>query len=119
MYEIPSSEFLGTNQEISIGMMYTNKDFAIYLARCIKVNHSANGYRLPSEREWRQAAMGGENHDFSGGNELETIAWYKENSGGATNAVGTKCPNAFGFCDMSGNVHEWGFEWEDEFQVTL
>ena len=117
VYELPSSESLGIHQDISIGMVYPNEDFVIYLAKCIKVNHRANGYRLPSETEWRQAAMGGENHDFSGGNDLEKFAWYKENSEGITHPVGMKSPNALGFCDMSGNVYEWCFEWEDESQV--
>ena len=38
------------------------------------------------------------------------MAWLKENSDGETHAVATKVPNAFGFYDMVGNVHEWVIE---------
>ncbi len=60
-------------------------------------------FRLPTEAEW----------DYSSRNlnkstmELDSSAWYQENSYGTTHPVGTKAPNAFGLYDMYGNVWEW------------
>lgn len=62
-------------------------------------------YRLPSEAEWEYAARAGATGEYA--SELDAIAWYKENSGGTTHAVGQKRPNNFGLYDMHGNVAEW------------
>ena len=67
-------------------------------------------YRLPSEAEWEYAARSGTATDWSFGNDesnLRNYAWYDGNSGGKTQAVGQKLPNAFGLFDMHGNVWEW------------
>jgi formylglycine-generating enzyme len=68
-------------------------------------------FRLPSETEWEYAARGGpywtQRYQFSGGNEIDSVAWYKDNSGDSTHDVAQKAPNQLGIYDMSGNVWEW------------
>jgi sulfatase modifying factor 1 len=66
---------------------------------------SADGYRLPTEAEWEYACRAGTTGPRYG--ELADIAWYRDNSAGAVQAVGGKEPNAWGFHDMLGNVWEW------------
>ncbi len=76
----------------------------------------AEGYRLPTEAEWEYAASGGHNANdprylYAGSNDIEEVAWYRENSGDKTHPVGQKKPNELGLHDMTGNVLEWCHDW--------
>jgi len=67
-------------------------------------------YRLPTEAEWEYAARGGpmsHGYKYSGGNLLDSVAWYDANSGNEAHQIGMKKPNELGIYDMSGNVYEW------------
>ncbi|MBR4386648.1 MAG: SUMF1/EgtB/PvdO family nonheme iron enzyme [Treponema sp.] len=75
---------------------------------------SCNGYRLPTNDEWEDAAAGGEDYLFPGCDSMDEVSWNGENSNGVTHPVATKMANAYGLYDMSGNVCEWVWDSEDE-----
>jgi formylglycine-generating enzyme required for sulfatase activity len=73
------------------------------------------GGRLPTEAEWEYAARAGTKGERYG--ELDSIAWYGENSGKQTHSVGQKQANSYGLNDMLGNVSEWVEDgWHDSYK---
>jgi len=64
-------------------------------------------YRLPIESEWEYACAGGTTTEYCGSNDINAVAWYKENSNSATHPVGQKQANGYGLYDMSGNLWQW------------
>jgi formylglycine-generating enzyme required for sulfatase activity/serine/threonine protein kinase len=62
-------------------------------------------YTLPTEAQWEYACRSRTTGDYAGN--LDSMGWYEDNSGQKTHPVGTKQANAWGLCDMHGNVWEW------------
>ena len=75
---------------------------------------TGQNFKLPTEAQWEFAARGGNSsngYKYSGGNYIDSVAWYDGNSGNSTHNVGTKSPNELGIYDMSGNVWECCSDW--------
>jgi serine/threonine protein kinase len=97
---------------------YREDEFPVVYADSTKIkefldslNNKCKGYnfRLPSEVEWEYASRGGRNSKdgylYSGSDNIDAVAWYKNNSN-VRKPVGGKSPNKLGIYDMSGNVRE-------------
>ena len=84
-------------------------------------NLTGRTFRMPTEAEWEYAARGGnksKGYLYSGGNTLDNVGWYEENSGEKIHPVAQKSANELGLYDMSGNVWEWCSDWYDDYSSS-
>ncbi|MBX3517233.1 MAG: SUMF1/EgtB/PvdO family nonheme iron enzyme [Rhodospirillales bacterium] len=102
------------------------RDAQAYVAWLSKV--TGKPYRLPTEAEWEYAARAGTTTPFAlpppkGSNDIAAKGLANCNGcgshwdGKSTAPVGSFPANAWGLCDLHGNVHEWVEDiWHDSYQ---
>ncbi len=105
------------------------EDVQIFLQKLNTLVSNKNNkwlFRLPTKAEWQYSENGELKHEYAGSDNIEEVAWYKENSYNkgdkhrdyGTHAVKNKKPNLYGLYDMTGNVWEWCEDWYDENKTS-
>ena len=110
------SEFMGDNLPVEF---VSWKDCQEFISKLNRI--TGKTFRLPTEAEWEFAARGGKKsrgYQYSGSNNLSDVAWYEDNSGSKTHAVGSKQANELGIYDMTGNVWEWCQDWYGKYSSS-
>ncbi len=112
MEENPS-EFKGPDRPVESVSWDQCQEFLKRLnARCTGLE-----LKLPSETQWEYACRAGTKTPRYR-EDLNEIAWYRENSQGETHSVAQLVPNDWGLYDTLGNVLEWCEDvWTDDYNT--
>ena len=110
-YEVTQKQWksvMGTNPSGRKGdyLPVDSVRYSDVLAFIKKIEVCRHGVRawLPTEAQWEYACRAGTKGDYAG--EIDLMGWYAGNSDNRPHPVGGLLPNAWGFCDMHGNVWE-------------
>ncbi|MEG1643919.1 MAG: SUMF1/EgtB/PvdO family nonheme iron enzyme [Bacteroidales bacterium] len=106
-YNPSSADFTGENLPVNYINLFQCREFTEKLNTNLG---KRNYFRLPNSKEWVYAAQNGKKvgeYLYAGSDDINSVAWYKGNSGMHIHTVGLKAPNKLGLYDMSGNVSEW------------
>jgi formylglycine-generating enzyme required for sulfatase activity len=106
------SSFKGDDRPVERVNWYDATEFCARLAR-----HTQRPYRLPSEAEWEYACRSGTQTPYSFGKTLTPELANFNNNIYETTPVGQFPANAWGLCDMHGNVYEWCADhWHENYE---
>ena len=122
--EANPSRFKGNDRPVERVSWYEAMEF------CNRLSHyTGNEYKLPSEAQWEYACRAGTQSPFYFGDTISSeLANYRgtsiynggpkgEHRGGTTSVGYFNVKNAFGLCDMHGNVWEWCADyWHDNYE---
>jgi formylglycine-generating enzyme required for sulfatase activity/tRNA A-37 threonylcarbamoyl transferase component Bud32 len=90
-------------------------DFCTRLTALEPEHRAGRRYRLPTEAEWEYGCRAGSKGAFCFGDDralLNQYAWWGERAG-SPHPVGSRRENAWGLCDVHGNVWEWCSDYFD------
>ena len=124
MGETPTSDGYHWDPEFGLGDNYPAYyiSYNDVLSFISKLNNlTGRTFRMPTEAEWEYAARGGnksKGYLYSGGNTLDNVGWYDDNSDKTTHPVAQKAANELGLYDMSGNVCEWCSDWDGTYSSS-
>ena len=100
----PSKE-VGEDKAVNYVSKVDCDEFVSLLKKWTGIN-----FALPTEAQWEFAARGGnysKGYVYSGGNDVDKVAWTWSWDSDDPNKVGVKEPNELGIYDMSGYLSEW------------
>ncbi len=92
------------------------QEYCKRLTNQIEEQSAGRRYRLPTEAEWEYVCRGGSSTGYRLRKNRDPDEESGDNAGKEEGAlpiqrVGMYAPNAFGVCDMRGNVWEWCQDW--------
>jgi formylglycine-generating enzyme required for sulfatase activity len=72
--------------------------------------YACRAWRLPTEAEWERAARADEAFEWAGGDDPQAVGWTALDGRTQPSPGCARAPNAWGLCDLSGNVWEWIYD---------
>jgi formylglycine-generating enzyme required for sulfatase activity len=110
----PSDEGWGRGRRPVINVSW---DDAVEYCKWLN-KQTGQDYRLLTESQWEYACRAGSETAYCFGDDEEQLgeyAWYWKNAEQKTHPVDEKKSNAWGLCDLHGNVWEWVHDWFGDY----